>query len=230
MQPSEFIEENNEENSSNDQMVRTEKLLIQLCDTGIGINPEYVKYAWKSFSEGDISMTKKQDGAGLGLSICKNLVDMNGGEIKVESQLKKGSNFHLHGMLNYYQWHLYQWRPNLINKQIIFEKVDTFDTFEKGIKAVKIYKELYDQFTYDVVFIGLYENNKEETINFILELKELLSDINNLAIIFIVFPSHERIKLAGELMEIFLETFVVYTPITLNKLIKQFMYLEIIDA
>ncbi|RIB03042.1 hypothetical protein C2G38_2226200 [Gigaspora rosea] len=260
MQPREFIEENNEENSSYDQMVKTEKLLIQLYDTGIGINPEYVKYAWESFSQGDISMTKKQDGSGLGLSICKNLVDINGGEIKVESQLKKGSRFsftwnvellpmaslsiesQFNKQTSYVLPHTMRnkriliihpaenLRNSLLNYLKSVEKVDTFDTFEKGIKAVKIYKELYDQFTYDVVFIGLYENNKEETINFILELKELLSDINNSAIIFIVSPSNERIKLAGELMERFLETFVVYTPITLNKLIKQFMYLEIIDA
>ncbi|RIB19429.1 histidine kinase-like ATPase [Gigaspora rosea] len=46
MQTREVIEENNEENSSYDQVVKKEKLLIQLSDTGIGINPEYLKHAW----------------------------------------------------------------------------------------------------------------------------------------------------------------------------------------
>ncbi|KAF0450823.1 protein-histidine kinase [Gigaspora margarita] len=254
MQPREFIEENNEENSSYDQVVKKEKLLIELSDTGIGINPRYIKHAWESFSQSDMSITKKQDGAGLGLSICKNLVEINGGEIKVESQLGKGSKFSftwnveilpMASLSTETQFTSYVLPHTIRKKRILIihsvenlrnsilnylksvEKVDTFDTFEKGIKAVKTYKELYYQFTYDIVFIGLYEYNKEETINFILELKELLIDSNNLAIIFIVFPSNERIILVRELMEKFLGTFVVYTPITLNKLINQFMYMEI---
>ncbi|RIB30895.1 hypothetical protein C2G38_2026485 [Gigaspora rosea] len=189
MQPREVIEENNEENSSYNQVVKKEKLLIQLSDTGIGINPEYIKYAWKSFSQGDMSMTKKQDGAGLGLSICKNLVEINGGEIKVESQLRKGSKFsfmwnvellpmeslsmetQFNKQTNYVLPHSIRkkriliihsaenLRNSILNYLKSVKKVDTFDTFEKGIKAVKTYKELYD-----IVFIGLYENNKEETI------------------------------------------------------------------
>ncbi|RIB30871.1 hypothetical protein C2G38_2237969 [Gigaspora rosea] len=257
MQPQEVIKGNNEENSSYDQLVKKEKLLIELSDTGIGMNPRYIKHAWESFSQSDMSITKKQDGAGLGLSICKNLVEINGGEIKVESQLGKGSKFS-------FTWNVeilpmaslsmesqfnkptsYVLPHNVRKKRILIihsaenlrnsilnylksvEKIDTFDTFEKGINAVKTYKELYDKFTYDIIFIGLYENNKEETINFILELKELLIDSNNLAIIFIVFPSNERIILARELMEKFLGTFVLYTPITLNKLINLFVYMEI---
>ncbi|CAG8810676.1 9980_t:CDS:2, partial [Racocetra persica] len=65
-------------------------LLIELHDTGIGIDPGYIKHAWQSYSQGDMSMTKAQDGTGLGLSICKSLVEINGGEIKAESQLGKG--------------------------------------------------------------------------------------------------------------------------------------------
>ncbi|CAG8712214.1 7819_t:CDS:1, partial [Scutellospora calospora] len=57
------------------------------------IDPKYIQDAWKSFSQGDMSFTKKQDGRGLGLSICKNLVEINGGEINVESELEKGSKF-----------------------------------------------------------------------------------------------------------------------------------------
>ncbi|RIB02857.1 hypothetical protein C2G38_2226662 [Gigaspora rosea] len=257
MQPREVIEENNEENSPYDQVVKKANLLIQLNDTGIGINPEYLKHFWESISQGDMSITKKQDGARLGLSNCKNLVEINGGEIKVESQLGKGSKVSftwnveilpmesLSTETQFNKQTSYVLPCTIRKKRILIihsaenlrnsilnylksaEKVDTFDTFEKGIKAVKSYKELYDQFIYDIVFIGLYENNKEETINFILELKELLIDSNNLAIIFIVFPSNERIALARELMERFLGTFVVYTPITLNKLINQFIYMEL---
>ncbi|CAB4429500.1 unnamed protein product [Rhizophagus irregularis] len=69
------------------------KLYVELCDTGIGIDPAFIKDIFKSFSQGDASMTRRQDGTGLGLSICKHLVDINGGEIDVVSELKNGSRF-----------------------------------------------------------------------------------------------------------------------------------------
>ncbi|CAG8821435.1 14419_t:CDS:2, partial [Racocetra persica] len=80
----------NKDKSDYSQLVKKGSLLIEICDTGIGMDPAYIKYAWKSFSQGDMSITKMQYGAGLGLSICKNLVEINGGEIKVESELEKG--------------------------------------------------------------------------------------------------------------------------------------------
>ncbi|CAG8686107.1 22984_t:CDS:2, partial [Racocetra persica] len=69
------------------QINKKETLLIELYDTGIGMNPEYMQHAWKSFSRGDISIARKQEGTGLGLTICKSLVEINGGEINTESQL-----------------------------------------------------------------------------------------------------------------------------------------------
>ncbi|CAG8729537.1 34524_t:CDS:2, partial [Racocetra persica] len=247
--PREFIEE--KENSTYNRVVKKATLLIELSDTGIGINPEYLQHAWESFSQGDMSITKKQDGTGLGLSICKSLIEINGGEIKVESQLEKGSKFSFTWNVELlpmtslpieiqFNEQLSYVLPLAIRKKRILiihsvenvrnsilrylrrvETADAFDTFEKGIEAVKTYKELYDRFTYDIVFISLYENNKEEVINFILKLKELLVNSNNLAITFIVFPSYERIMLAKELMEKGLGTSVIYTPITWNKLINQ---------
>ena len=63
-------------------------------DTGIGIAPEYVGKLFKPFSQADTSSTREYEGAGLGLSICKRLVEMMGGRIWVESELGKGSAFH----------------------------------------------------------------------------------------------------------------------------------------
>ncbi|RIA99503.1 hypothetical protein C1645_869890 [Glomus cerebriforme] len=68
-------------------------LLVELIDTGIGIDPGFIKNIWESFSQGDASMTRRQDGTGLGLSICKHLVKINGGDMDVQSELGKGSRF-----------------------------------------------------------------------------------------------------------------------------------------
>ncbi len=62
-------------------------------DTGIGIPKEKCALIFDKFSQVDTSATRKHEGAGLGLSIAHSLVDLMGGEIKVESQMGLGSTF-----------------------------------------------------------------------------------------------------------------------------------------
>lgn len=63
-------------------------------DTGPGINNEIINHIFDRFRQGDISYTKSQEGAGLGLAISKSYIELMGGKIWVESEVGKGSTFY----------------------------------------------------------------------------------------------------------------------------------------
>ncbi|MDP3441470.1 MAG: ATP-binding protein, partial [Ignavibacteria bacterium] len=63
-------------------------------DTGIGIPVEYHKVIFERFRQVETSTTRKFGGNGLGLSISKNLVELMGGKIWLESESGKGSVFY----------------------------------------------------------------------------------------------------------------------------------------
>ena len=68
-------------------------LLFEVKDTGIGIPEDRMGRLFKSFSQVDASTTRKYGGTGLGLTISKQLTELMGGEIGVESEEGKGSIF-----------------------------------------------------------------------------------------------------------------------------------------
>ncbi|MFX0020967.1 MAG: sensor histidine kinase [Candidatus Hermodarchaeota archaeon] len=75
------------------KIVDKEYLKVHVVDTGIGISKTGINQLFKPFQQVDTSIEKSMEGTGLGLYLSKKLVNLLGGEIFVQSELGKGSDF-----------------------------------------------------------------------------------------------------------------------------------------
>ncbi|MEL0166620.1 MAG: PAS domain S-box protein [Pseudomonadaceae bacterium] len=69
------------------------RVRLRITDTGIGIAPERVQQIFEPFAQADASMSRRFGGTGLGTTIARQLVELMGGDIQVESVLDQGSSF-----------------------------------------------------------------------------------------------------------------------------------------
>ena len=70
-------------------------LHISVADTGVGIPADKIDMVFEAFTQADGSLSRRFEGAGLGLAICSELVRMMGGSIWVDSEPGRGSTFHV---------------------------------------------------------------------------------------------------------------------------------------
>lgn len=68
-------------------------IMARIEDTGVGIKEQHLEKIFNKFTQADETMTRRFGGTGLGLTICKLLVEAMGGSIGVESVFGRGSNF-----------------------------------------------------------------------------------------------------------------------------------------
>lgn len=64
-------------------------------DNGIGMSEEFQKKIWNTFEREETELVQQLTGTGLGMSITKSIVDLMGGTIELQSELHKGSKFHI---------------------------------------------------------------------------------------------------------------------------------------
>ena len=74
-----------------DQTESMQSISVRVTDTGIGMDKEFIRHLFDKFEQEDASITRQYGGTGLGMSICKQLIELMGGTIQVESEKGRGT-------------------------------------------------------------------------------------------------------------------------------------------
>lgn len=82
-----------EGNITFEALVEYDKLKLMVSDTGIGIDPDELDQIFEKFFQADTAESRKHEGTGLGLFICKQIMEKHQGDITVDSEPGKGSCF-----------------------------------------------------------------------------------------------------------------------------------------
>ncbi|CAD6879737.1 response regulator receiver modulated diguanylate cyclase/phosphodiesterase [Methylomonas albis] len=143
------------ENSAHDSV----RLLFEVIDTGIGVAVERQAEIFDSFTQSDGSITRRYGGTGLGLTISKQLVELMGGNLQLDSKIGRGSRFYFNlefdlGIQTNIEradtsalegLNILVVDDNAINREILFDQVSPWGanvtTVDSGPRALKILVE-----------------------------------------------------------------------------------------
>lgn len=75
-------------------LINNKEVKINIKDTGSGIRKEDIPYIFERFYKASDQTNRTYRGAGLGLAICKEIIDFHKGDIDVTSQIEEGSSFY----------------------------------------------------------------------------------------------------------------------------------------
>jgi len=148
------------------------KLQINVIDTGIGITPDKIAKLFESYEQVDSNKSQRYGGTGLGLAISRNLVELMGGTVGVNSEFGEGSDFyftvqleHSDGVLspretpeetvvydNLFDGYCIIFaEDNDINREIVLEQLGhtklLIDCAQNGIEAVDLFNSSPDKYS-----------------------------------------------------------------------------------
>ncbi|MFH1525448.1 MAG: two-component regulator propeller domain-containing protein [Bacteroidota bacterium] len=108
---------------------------LTIADEGIGIEEKAFPYIFDRFYQADSSITRKYEGSGIGLALCKEFVELHGGEISVESKEGIGSTFTIlvpKGYAHYSDYEIvgFELRENEIGEEVLETNLVTEDEIE----------------------------------------------------------------------------------------------------
>lgn len=127
-----------------------QKLIFEVIDTGIGISEAQQKRIFEWFEQGDDSATRRYTGSGLGTTITKQLVELLGGTIGLESRLGEGSRFWFQipaiSSDNPIDVEHFQDARVLLFTDLLSEQQDLLDGLQEWQLDVKVYSNLAEGF------------------------------------------------------------------------------------
>ncbi len=149
-----------------EKMTKKEVILkFSVKDTGIGMTKDQISKLFNAFTQADTSTTRKYGGSGLGLSISKNLVELMGGEINVQSQYGKGSEFYF--TCPFKLSGVSQQRKEIKSSQLDKIKILIVENNEHSREIIEKYLH---SFGFNITMVSSSEEAITETINNLFDL------------------------------------------------------------